>query len=63
MKVIELRDVSVGEAERLIARCMRAHPGSRHLSDIAEELGIELRVAFAAAQRLVGRGRVRVGRV
>jgi hypothetical protein len=62
MKVIELRDVTVGEAERLIARYMREHPGAGYVSDIAEELGIELKVAFEAAQRLVDRGRARVGR-
>jgi hypothetical protein len=62
MKVIELRDVTVEEAERAIDRYMREHPGSRYVSDIAEELGIELRVAFAAAQRLIDRGRARVGR-
>ena len=62
MKVIELRDVSVAEAERLIDRYMREHPGRLYVSDVAEELGIELRVAFQAAQRLIDRGRARVGR-
>jgi len=62
MKVIELRDVTVEEAERLIDRYMRKHPGTCYVSDIAEELGIELKVAFEAAQRLIDRGRARVGR-
>ncbi len=60
MKIIELRDVTVDEAERLIERYMRAHPGTRYVSDIADEVGIELRVAFEAAQRLLDRGRLSV---
>ncbi len=62
MKVIEVRDVPVAEAERLIDRYMRGHPGRLYVSDIAEALGIELKVAFQAAQRLIDRGRARVGR-
>ncbi|HLE46649.1 MAG TPA: hypothetical protein VI915_06685 [Thermoplasmata archaeon] len=59
-KIVELRDVTVGEAERLIERYMKRRPGTRYVSDIADELGIELRVAFEAAQRLLDRGRLRV---
>jgi len=62
MKIIELRDVSVDEAERLIDRHLKEHPGTRYVSDIADEVGIEPRVAFEAAQRLIDRGRARVGR-
>ncbi|HYS71113.1 MAG TPA: hypothetical protein VEM95_01705, partial [Thermoplasmata archaeon] len=58
-KVVEIRDVSEKEAIRLIDRYIQKHPGVHQVDDIADELGIELRVAFAAAEKLVGRGRAR----
>ena len=39
---------------------MKKHPGVHYTSDLADELGIDLRVAFAAAERLIAEGRARV---
>jgi len=61
-KVIELRDMTIDEAIRLIDRYLKGHPGRHYVSDVSEELGIELKVAFEAADRLISRGRARVGR-
>jgi len=47
-------------AIRLIDRYPQKHPGVHHVDDIADEIGIELRVAFAAAQKLLDRGRARM---
>ena len=58
-KVVEVRDVSETEAIRLIDRYIQKHPGVHQVDEIADELGIELRVAFAAAEKLIGRGRAR----
>jgi len=60
-KVVEVRDVSEAEAMRLISQYLRKHPGVHYTSDLADEIGIELRVAFAAAERLIDEGRARVG--
>ena len=60
MRVIEVRDVSEGEAVRLIDRYLAKRPGVHYVDDIADALGIELRIAFAAAQKLLDRGRARV---
>ena len=60
-KVVEVRDVSKEEAMRLISRYLKKHPGVHYTSDLADELGIELEVAFAAAEQLIDQGRARVG--
>lgn len=59
-RIVEVRDVSEAEAIRLIDRYLQKHPGVHDVDEIADELGIELRVAFAAAQKLLDRGRARV---
>lgn len=60
-KVVEVRDVTEAEAVRRLDAYLRKHPGVHYTSDLADELGIELRVAFAAAERLLAKGRARVG--
>ena len=61
-RVVEIRDVSAKEAMRLIDEHLKKHPGVHYTSDLADELGIELGVAFAAAEKLIEKGRARVGR-
>jgi uncharacterized protein (DUF1778 family) len=61
-RVVEIRDVSEKEAMRLIDEYLKKHPGVHYTSDLADELGIELGVAFAAAETLIEKGRARVGR-
>lgn len=62
MRIIEVRDMSEAEAMRRIDLYLKAHPGVHYTSDLADELGIDLPVAFAAAQRLIERGRAKVRR-
>ena len=62
MRIIEVRDMSEAEAMRLIDRHLKKHPGVHYTSDLADELGIDLPVAFAAAQKLIEKGRAKVGR-
>ncbi len=61
--VLVLRDVSEKEAMRLIKTYLRKHPGTHFVSDLVEELGIEPRVAFSAAQKLIDEGRAELGRM
>jgi hypothetical protein len=60
MRIVEVRDVSEAEAMRLIDRYLETRPGVHDVDAIADELGIELGVAFAAAQKLIERGRAKV---
>ena len=59
-KMIEVRDVSVDEATRLIDGYLSKNPGAHYVSELAEELGLELDVAFRAAKRLTDQGLVKV---
>ena len=58
-KVVEVRDVSVKDAAMMIAKYLGKNPGAHYVSDMAEELGLELSVAFRAAKLLETSGRVR----
>jgi DNA-binding MarR family transcriptional regulator len=62
MRIIEVRDMSEAKAMRLIDQHLKKHPGIHYTSDLADELGIDLPVAFAAAQKLIEKGRAKVGR-
>jgi DNA-binding MarR family transcriptional regulator len=55
-KIIEVRDVSIDEAVKLIDYYISKHPGKHYVSELAEELGIELSVAFKASQKLIDSG-------
>ncbi len=59
-KVIEIRSVSEWEAIRLIDRHLAKHPGTHCVSDLAEELGVDPPVEFAAVQKLIDEGRARL---
>lgn len=54
--VIGVRDMSAEEAARMIDRFISKKPGAHFISELAEKLGIELRVAFEAAKMLVDEG-------
>jgi predicted DNA-binding protein len=58
-RVLEVRDVSVKDATRTIDRYLTKNPGAHYVSDLAEELGLELEVAFKAARALEDQGMVR----
>ncbi|MFQ5538727.1 MAG: hypothetical protein ACE5GJ_14925 [Gemmatimonadota bacterium] len=59
--IIQIRDVSREEALRLIDDYLRTHPGIHYVSELVEELGLEPRTVFAAAQKLIDEGRARIG--
>jgi len=60
--VTEIRDVTLDEATRLIDRYLARNPGTHYVGDLVERLGLEPRVAFAAARKLIDKGRARLGR-
>src|SRR3989442_11926700 len=60
--VTEIRDVTLEEATRLIDRYIARNPGTHYVSELVERLGLEPRVAFAAARKLIDKGRARLGR-
>ncbi|MGQ0797265.1 MAG: hypothetical protein ACT4OI_05320 [Methanobacteriota archaeon] len=60
--VAEVRDVTMKEATRLIDRYLSKNPGTHYVSELIERLGLEPKVAFAAAQNLIDEGRARLGR-
>lgn len=60
--VTEVRDVSMQEATKLIDRYLSKSPGTHYVSELIERLGLDPKVAFAAAQKLIDQGRARLGR-
>lgn len=62
MGILQLREVDEEEAIRLMDEYLGERPGIHYVSELVEELGLEPRIAFAAAQRLVDEGRARIGR-
>ncbi|MDV3277800.1 MAG: ribbon-helix-helix domain-containing protein [Nitrososphaerales archaeon] len=58
-KMIEVRDVSVKGAARMMDRYLSKSPGAHYVSELAEELGLELDVAFKAARMLEAQGMVK----
>ncbi len=60
--VAEVRDVTPEQATKLIQRYLAKNPGTHYVSELIERLGLEPRIAFAAAQRLIDEGRARLGR-
>lgn len=58
-KMIEVRDVSVKDATKMIDRYLAKNPGAHYVSELAEGLGLELDVAFKAARMLEAQGAVK----
>jgi DNA-binding IclR family transcriptional regulator len=55
-KIIEIRDLTVDEAARLIDDYISRNAGKHYVSELSEKLGIELGTAFKAAQKLIESG-------
>lgn len=55
MKVIKVRDISLRQAKKEILAFLKQR-NSAYVSDIAEALGIEIRLAFKAAEELEREG-------
>lgn len=62
-KIIEVRDLSIDEAVKMIDDYISKHPGKHYVSELAEELGIELSTAFKASQKLIDSGEARKRKV
>lgn len=60
--VTEIRDVTLEEATRHIDRYLAKNPGTHYVGELVERLGLEPRIAFAAARKLIDKGRARLGR-
>jgi len=54
-KIVYVREITFEQAKKEIAECLRRH-GSAHVSEIAEDLGIDLELAFKAAEELEKEG-------
>jgi len=52
-KIIELREVSVEEAVKLIDNYLTNNPGVHYVSEIAEQLGIDIETAFKAVEKML----------
>ncbi len=59
--ITEVREVTTGEAMKLIHRYLQKYPGTHYVSELIERLGLEPEIAFAAAQKLIDEGRARLG--
>lgn len=60
--ILQLRDVDEEAAAKLMDEYLQEHPGIHYVSELVEALGLEPRIAFTAARRLVDAGGARVGR-
>jgi len=60
--ITEIREVSLKEAMRLVQRYLAKNPGTHYVSELIERLGLEPKIAFDAAQKLIDDGRARLGR-
>ena len=58
-KVVEMREVSVDGAVKLIDEYISKNPGKHYVSEISEALSIELDTAFEATQKLIESGEAR----
>jgi metal-responsive CopG/Arc/MetJ family transcriptional regulator len=57
MKVIRIRDISLKQAKKEILTYLKKH-NSAYVGDIADTLGIDIRVAFKAVEELQREGAV-----
>jgi hypothetical protein len=62
MGILELRDMSVDEAVKLIDQYLIRNPGTHWVSEFIEKLGIEPKIAFEAVEKLVEAGRAKEGK-
>ena len=60
--ITEIREVSMDKAMSLVRRYLAKNPGTHYVSELIERLGLEPKIAFAAAQRLIDDGKARLGR-
>ena len=57
-ELISIRDTSRSHAEKLIDGYLTKHPGSHFASEIAEELGLDLRTTLEAIKRMIDSGKI-----
>lgn len=55
-RILEVREVSIDEASKLIDRYLSKNPGVHYVSEVAERLGIELKTAFKAVEKMMKEG-------
>ncbi len=57
-ETITVRDTSCSQSEKLIDGYLTKHPGSHFASEIAEELGLDLRTTLEAIKRMIDSGKI-----
>lgn len=58
VRVVETRDVSIEEAKRMIMEYMESHDVA-YPDDIADEMGLDLKVAVEAVNELIKEGKIK----
>jgi Arc/MetJ-type ribon-helix-helix transcriptional regulator len=59
MEVVSVKKVEAAEAEQLIEKYLRTHPGSNFASEIADALGLEFDITFKTINKLLKEGRIK----
>ena len=57
-KLLNLRDVPLGQARREVEEYLKSHPGVVWPDEMAEELGIDYRIVLSVVRDLLKEGRV-----
>ncbi len=63
LEVVSVKNVSVQEAKRMILVYLKKNPGSHFASKMADEMGIDYRVAFKAVNQLLESGKIKKPKV
>jgi predicted transcriptional regulator len=58
MKLVNLRDIPMPEAKRVVERYLKKHPGTVWPDEMAEELGIDYRIVLAVVKELLAERKV-----
>ncbi|MGD6806724.1 MAG: ribbon-helix-helix domain-containing protein [Candidatus Bathyarchaeia archaeon] len=59
MEVISVKDVTEQEAERMIEKYLKTHPGPNFASEVADALGLEYDITFKTIHKLLEEGRIK----
>jgi DNA-binding MarR family transcriptional regulator len=59
MEVVNVKDVTLAEAEGMIETYLREQPGPNFASEIADALELDYHITFKAIDRLLKEGRIK----
>jgi len=63
LEAVSIKDASLQEAKRMILTYLKRNPGSHFASEMADELGIDYRIAFKAVNQLLESGKIKKSKV